>query len=60
MRAGIAVPREVWEEGPGGLMSLADMLKLAGYSTQIEEWIPPPPATLAPHNYVEPPPPPSP
>eukprot|EP00973_Karenia_brevis_P019912 2730876-Karenia_brevis.AAC.1 len=31
LKAGLATTPDDWVEGPGGMMSLADMLKQAGY-----------------------------
>eukprot|EP00973_Karenia_brevis_P016905 2317947-Karenia_brevis.AAC.1 len=33
----IPVPQQDWEEGPGGLMSLGDMLRMAGYHVGVED-----------------------
>eukprot|EP00973_Karenia_brevis_P080679 11193169-Karenia_brevis.AAC.1 len=59
-KAGLAAKKDDWMEGLGGMMSLADMLKQAGYGSELEEWIPPPPSTPAPPTYEAPPGPPSP
>eukprot|EP00973_Karenia_brevis_P065588 9119275-Karenia_brevis.AAC.1 len=60
LKAGLQTTPDDWVEGPGGMMSLADMLKQAGYGEELEEWRPPPPSSPAPHNYEAPPGPPSP
>eukprot|EP00973_Karenia_brevis_P075271 10457973-Karenia_brevis.AAC.1 len=52
-------PQE-WVEGPEGLMSLGDMLIMAGYPVEKSEIIPLPPPGPVPQNYVDPPPPPTP
>eukprot|EP00973_Karenia_brevis_P017669 2426431-Karenia_brevis.AAC.1 len=56
----IKLESQEWEEGPGGLMSLGDMLSMAGYPVETREAAPPPPQGPVPHEYVDPPPPPSP
>eukprot|EP00973_Karenia_brevis_P018925 2594552-Karenia_brevis.AAC.1 len=47
-------------EGPGGLMSLGNMLSMAAYPVDPSEVVPPPPQGPVPQDYVDPPPPPSP
>eukprot|EP00973_Karenia_brevis_P016813 2303929-Karenia_brevis.AAC.1 len=51
LKTGLVTTKEDWMESPGGMMSLADMLKQAGYGRQLEEWILPLPTTPAPPNY---------
>eukprot|EP00973_Karenia_brevis_P092569 12413031-Karenia_brevis.AAC.1 len=60
---GIRLSALEWSPGPEGLMSLGDMLQIAGYEvtrTEEEEGLPPPPPGPIPPDYVAPPPPPSP
>eukprot|EP00973_Karenia_brevis_P088300 12243971-Karenia_brevis.AAC.1 len=56
---GIRLSDQEWSPGPGGLMSLGEMLPAAGYQATREEEPPPPPEGPVPADYVAPPPPPS-
>eukprot|EP00973_Karenia_brevis_P068778 9561773-Karenia_brevis.AAC.1 len=49
---GIRLPDQSWQEGPGGLMNLGDMLRLAGYEvTRTGRDPPPPPPGPIPPDY---------
>eukprot|EP00973_Karenia_brevis_P044505 6164536-Karenia_brevis.AAC.1 len=49
-----------WTEGPQGLMSLGDMLSMAGFPVKGRDEPPPLPPGLVILEYMDPPPPPSP
>eukprot|EP00973_Karenia_brevis_P077955 10829661-Karenia_brevis.AAC.1 len=60
-RNSIELSSNEWIEGPNGLISLGDMLCMAGFPVESQEDAPPPPPSgPVPLDYMDPPPPPSP
>eukprot|EP00973_Karenia_brevis_P020241 2778836-Karenia_brevis.AAC.1 len=40
----MTIKPEEWLQGPHGMMGLGDMLDVAGYTVDRDDWVPPPPS----------------